>query len=119
MVVECEVCYEAFQPSTTGSLAPILLPTCGHTFCKECTGRIKAEKGSMLCPYCKKPSNEQPNYSLIDLITKGYLTCISCHYKLKTNIKECQFNSKGDYCFDCSKDIKGGLLTNFSLVDAM
>ena len=73
----------------------------------------------MLCPYCKKPSNEMPNYSLIDLITKGYLTCISCHYKLKTNIKECQFNSKGDYCFDCSKEIKGGLLTNFSLVDAM
>lgn len=92
MEVECQICYENFLPTTTGSQAPILLTNCGHTFCRSCIGSIKQEKGSLQCPYCKKPSVESPNYSLIDLITKGYLTCNKCHYILKTHLKECVFN---------------------------
>ena len=49
---------------------------------------------------------------------KGYLTCLRCHYPLKTNIKECLFNKKGDFCFDCSKDVNAALV-NFQLIQAM
>lgn len=52
-------------------------------------------------------------------MSKGYLNCLRCHYPLKSNIKDCLFNKKGDYCFDCSNDIKEAVLTNFSLVEAM
>ena len=50
---------------------------------------------------------------------KGYLNCLHCHYPLRTKLSECLFNSKGDFCFDCSREIKEAVLSNFSLVEAM
>ena len=42
--VECPVCYEFLQPTTTESLSPMLLTNCGHTLCKGCSVAIKANQ---------------------------------------------------------------------------
>lgn len=117
--IECPVCYEFFRATTSGPHTPILLDSCGHTFCKTCMEAIKANKGNYSCPYCKNSTSHKPNYSLIELLNKGYMICLKCHFPLKSHLKECQFSKKGDYCFDCSKYIDDATTSNFSLIEAM
>lgn len=34
--IECAICYELFEPTTSQGRSPILMANCGHTFCKNC-----------------------------------------------------------------------------------
>lgn len=116
--VECPICYTDFQAGTTNSEAPLLLENCGHSLCKMCCDNLKGTNTNFQCPFCKVNSSPKPNTSLIELLQNGYLTCSGCYYPLRSKIKECIFNKKGDFCFDCARDVKGGL-KNFSLIRAI
>ena len=117
--VECPVCYNDFEAGTTISQAPLLLENCGHSLCKMCCDNLKGTNSNFKCPFCKVNSSPKPNTSLIELLQNGYLTCSGCYYPLRSNIKDCIFNKKGDFCFDCAKDMKGKGLKNFSLIRAI
>ncbi|XP_037795147.1 tripartite motif-containing protein 55-like, partial [Penaeus monodon] len=59
----CSVCFESFGE---GERKPLMLPSCGHTFCKQCVRGIIAseKKGQFQCPTCRRC---QPVSSLDDL----------------------------------------------------
>lgn len=59
----CTVCFDSFGE---GERKPLMLPSCGHTFCKQCVhGIIASEnKGQFHCPTCRRC---QPVLSLEDL----------------------------------------------------
>ncbi|XP_063595985.1 histone-lysine N-methyltransferase 2D-like [Penaeus indicus] len=59
----CSVCFESYGE---GERKPLMLPSCGHTFCKQCVhGIIASEnKGQFQCPTCRR---SQPVLSLDDL----------------------------------------------------
>ena len=48
---KCSVCYEKYW---TGKLAPYLLTTCRHVFCKKCILKITKRKTVAKCPICSK-----------------------------------------------------------------
>jgi len=70
---QCYVCYQAYN----NERVPLILPTCGHTYCKECLLLIiNREAKEIICPECKQitnlPENEisnlPKNRSLLNLI---------------------------------------------------
>ncbi|XP_042880419.1 tripartite motif-containing protein 55-like [Penaeus japonicus] len=62
-VLTCAVCFDTF---CEGERKPLMLPSCGHTFCKQCLHGIIARenKGQFQCPTCRR---SQPVLSLEDL----------------------------------------------------
>jgi hypothetical protein len=112
--VECAICCEDFCVSLNSSSTPYLMENCGHSICKRCYDEI----GSKTCPFCKVVSEPEVNFTLIDLLENGYLTCTTCLYPLRTDLKNCYFNKKGKFCFSCSKTMRNGL-KNFSVITAI
>ncbi|XP_063588555.1 uncharacterized protein LOC134765715 [Penaeus indicus] len=49
--VTCNLCWELFA---TGIRDPLVLPKCGHTFCRLCLCKLKS-KGPWHCPLCRYP----------------------------------------------------------------
>ncbi|XP_071536321.1 uncharacterized protein [Panulirus ornatus] len=46
----CAVCSEAYS---TGTHDPVLLPSCGHTFCRQCLVNLEKASPRLDCPYCR------------------------------------------------------------------
>lgn len=67
----CEVCYDAYN---TNDNQPLLIPACGHTFCKSCVGTILKNEGEFRCPKCKQYSYDSEissypkNFDLLKII---------------------------------------------------
>ena len=63
-------------------LEPMILPDCGHTFCKTCIRRVRQNPLTSHCPMCKKPiwshTQVQPNISLKKIVEKVQAKCIEC-----------------------------------------
>ncbi|XP_063868711.1 uncharacterized protein LOC135104899 [Scylla paramamosain] len=65
----CQVCFTPYDPKDH---RPLLLPTCGHTFCAFCLGCLHSQ-GKTSCPKCRKDGAVKPvsslpvNYSLLDI----------------------------------------------------
>lgn len=73
--LECPVCLETFQD-------PVILPSCGHTFCRLCVSRIASTaadrwlgfgrgSGSHACPTCRAPfrlGEVRTNFALTQLM---------------------------------------------------
>lgn len=73
-LLECPVCLQTYED-------PVLLPSCGHTFCRRCVDRIaqtapaisRAWVGgaSHACPTCRSPFRQgevRPNFALRQLL---------------------------------------------------
>lgn len=92
--LSCSVCMEGY---TEEERRPLMLPACGHTFCKQCMSIIMAtngERGNFLCPTCRRPQplravEDLPvNYSLLEVARREALslpsssaTCSNAHFK--------------------------------------
>jgi len=69
----CVVCREEYN---SDHRIPVMLPHCGHTFCRPCiTHLINTTQGAMFCPTCRKRHRthygELPiNYALLGLVEK-------------------------------------------------
>ena len=61
--------------SDTLMLEPIILPDCGHTFCKTCISRVQQNPTTSHCPLCKKPmwssTQRKTNFTLEKLVEKN------------------------------------------------
>ncbi|XP_047498899.1 uncharacterized protein LOC125045589 [Penaeus chinensis] len=49
--VTCSLCWELFA---AGIQDPLILPKCGHTFCRQCLCKLES-KGTWHCPLCRCP----------------------------------------------------------------
>ncbi|KAK8387317.1 hypothetical protein O3P69_018124 [Scylla paramamosain] len=76
----CSVCMEGY---TEEERRPLMLPACGHTFCKQCMSTVMAregERGTFLCPTCRRPQPVRAvvdlpvNYSLLEVARKEALS---------------------------------------------
>ncbi|CAH3169704.1 unnamed protein product [Pocillopora meandrina] len=60
-------------------LEPIILPDCGHTFCKTCISRVQQNPTTSQCPLCKKPiwssTQLKTNFTLKKLVEKIEVKC--------------------------------------------
>ena len=61
--------------SDTLMLEPMILPDCGHTFCKTCISRVQQNPTTSHCPLCKKPmwssTQLKTNFTLEKLVEKN------------------------------------------------
>ncbi|CAL4125533.1 unnamed protein product, partial [Meganyctiphanes norvegica] len=48
--LQCAVCSEDYEASTR---EPVMLPSCGHTFCRPCLANLESN-GPLDCPSCRK-----------------------------------------------------------------
>ena len=68
--------------SDTLMLEPIILPDCGHTFCKTCISRVQQNPTTSHCPLCKKPiwssTQLKTNFTLKKLVEKIEVKCTAC-----------------------------------------
>lgn len=71
--ISCTVCLEGF---TDDRRRPLMLPACGHTFCKLCMSTLMARegaRGTFLCPTCRRAhpikavENLPVNYALLEV----------------------------------------------------
>ncbi|XP_045106878.1 tripartite motif-containing protein 3-like [Portunus trituberculatus] len=69
--MNCEKCHGSFEKEGRD---PLLLPSCGHTLCKNCL-RLFIQHNGFKCPFCgkKQPSNLKiedllPNYALLQMM---------------------------------------------------
>ncbi|XP_069156258.1 uncharacterized protein [Procambarus clarkii] len=54
----CGVCSETYAP---GAHDPVLLPGCGHAFCRQCLLILeKTASAPLSCPYCRVPHDGAP-----------------------------------------------------------
>jgi len=72
--LECPVCLDTFQD-------PVILPSCGHSFCRQCVNRIAAANagswlrnglGQHACPTCRslfRVGDVRTNYALTQLLS--------------------------------------------------
>lgn len=69
--------------SDTLMLEPIILPDCGHTFCKTCISRVQQNPTTSHCPLCKKPiwssTQLKTNFTLKKLVEKIEVKCTACN----------------------------------------
>ncbi|XP_069940791.1 uncharacterized protein [Cherax quadricarinatus] len=96
----CSVCLESYNEQER---RPLLLPACGHTFCKNCLMDIAArdpDAGGLQCAACRKPQpvkdvQDLPvNYSLLEVARLDALN--SSQEKLLQ--KDAQQMKKMDVC---------------------
>mmetsp|Transcript_36909 Transcript_36909/g.68107 ORF Transcript_36909/g.68107 Transcript_36909/m.68107 type:complete len:466 (+) Transcript_36909:60-1457(+) len=65
-ILSCPVCLDTFSD-------PHILPSCGHTFCKECIDRLNVSYGCARCPTCRqqfRPAEVRPNFALRTMLTE-------------------------------------------------
>ena len=69
--------------SDTLMLEPMILPDCGHTFCKTCISRVQQNPTTSHCPLCKKPiwssTQLKTNFTLKKLVEKIEVKCTACN----------------------------------------
>ncbi|KAG7157710.1 Tripartite motif-containing protein 59-like 2 [Homarus americanus] len=46
----CALCSELY---TSGTREPIVLPLCGHAFCRQCLKSLESDAGILVCPTCR------------------------------------------------------------------
>jgi hypothetical protein len=94
---QCYICYQAYN----NERIPLILTTCGHTYCKECLLLIlNSESREIICPECKQittiSENNDINFlpknrSLLNLIIfneeNNYTKKIKKETKLKNKIE--------------------------------
>jgi len=88
---QCYICYQTYN----NDRVPLILTTCGHTYCKECLLLIlNRENKEIVCPECKQITilfdneigNLPKNRSLLNLII--YSEQINYNQKLKKEIEK-------------------------------
>ncbi|KAJ7392445.1 hypothetical protein OS493_012109 [Desmophyllum pertusum] len=69
---ECQVCKQVM-------LEPVILPECGHTYCKSCATRV-TNTGPKHCPNCRTPIKSAmiTNFTVKTLVLKIRATCNRC-----------------------------------------
>lgn len=72
--VTCIVCSELY---TRGSREPVVLPLCGHTFCRPCLCNLE-NTGRLSCPTCRQTYVGPP---IDQLPTVFALLSLSEHFK--------------------------------------
>ena len=84
----CSICYQAYN----NYRSPLILITCGHTFCKECIEMIFLDETTEIpCPECKQstyvlePSCLPKNRTLLDVIIY--------HEGINRSIKQANLNN--------------------------
>ncbi|XP_042885224.1 tripartite motif-containing protein 12A-like [Penaeus japonicus] len=64
----CAVCRDSYNKDDR---KPLILPHCGHTFCKKCLN-VESRKRVFRCPSCRQDrdqfGNLRPNFALIDVL---------------------------------------------------
>ncbi|CAL4087225.1 unnamed protein product [Meganyctiphanes norvegica] len=86
--VNCPVCLETYTVSPSGN--PVMLPSCGHTLCRDCITSIHllGEK-DRLCPICRVPyegmlpAHLPPNYAVMSLLQKLNIKDIKSALEIK------------------------------------
>nr|XP_045594695.1 uncharacterized protein LOC123755847 [Procambarus clarkii] len=53
----CVVCSELYA---AGTREPVVLPSCGHTFCRQCLYGVVESQGALACPTCRSPHPGTP-----------------------------------------------------------
>ena len=66
--------------SDTLMLEPMILPDCGHTFCKKRFSRVQQNPTNSQCPLCKKPMwssiQLKTNFTLKKVVEKIEVKCV-------------------------------------------
>ncbi|XP_042219760.1 uncharacterized protein LOC121864673 isoform X2 [Homarus americanus] len=97
----CSVCLDTYSE---GDRRPLMLPACGHTFCKHCLAGIMARegvKGNFLCPTCRRPQpvhavQDMPvNYSLLEVARRDALSPTSSADKTE---QQQEMKNPTEYC---------------------
>nr|XP_053655008.1 tripartite motif-containing protein 3-like [Cherax quadricarinatus] len=109
----CSVCSEIYS---AGSREPVVLPLCGHTFCRQCVhGVTEARDGVLQCPTCRTP---HPHTPLHHLPTVYALLNLSETYR-RSERGVC--NEHGSplefWCRGCQKSLCGHCLLDAHLQD--
>ncbi|CAL4085509.1 unnamed protein product, partial [Meganyctiphanes norvegica] len=72
--LSCVICSEVYEETTH---EPVLLPQCGHSFCRPCLLRLEVTNSSFMCPTCRKPhhgpsiADLPPIYALLSVSRKA------------------------------------------------
>nr|XP_045598248.1 uncharacterized protein LOC123758107 [Procambarus clarkii] len=104
----CSVCSEEFRG---GIREPVVLPQCGHTFCRPCLLSLQAMHPSLRCPACRRRhkgasvAHLPTNFTVLNLAT-------AAHANNKHDIEACQHH--GDpvrmWCNPCQEPLCGQCL---------
>lgn len=109
----CPVCSEIY---TKGLREPVLLPNCGHAFCRMCLCNVESA-GSVHCPTCRKPHTGS---SVSYLPTIFALLSLSENYtKPNTNETSCLHHGSllEFWCRGCQEALCGHCLLTGHLKD--
>jgi hypothetical protein len=80
--MECKICFEKYDQQLR---KPVSI-NCGHSFCNTCLSSLKVSN-SYACPTCRQSiTNEQPNYTVLDLLDLNLI--VDPNSLLKENINE-------------------------------
>lgn len=114
----CPVCFEEYSES----VIPLVLPKCGHTFCKECIRQSlkigKKTQKSITCFVCKTINTSEKSSNSVDqCFPRNYGIIQYMNEISETDVKICNCNShisekkyicmddrcyqKGKFCTDC------------------
>ncbi|CAL4066663.1 unnamed protein product, partial [Meganyctiphanes norvegica] len=105
--VSCAVCCELYEESVRD---PVMLPNCGHTFCRSCLLSLEDTTQPFLCPSCRKPHIRPPVANLP--ITFALLSiCRTLKAKKSCPPVEDVCESHGDplrlWCRECQRALCG------------
>ncbi|CAL4089261.1 unnamed protein product, partial [Meganyctiphanes norvegica] len=94
----CPVCREDYDE---GSSVPVVLPLCGHTYCRACLAAVQNSRG-LECPTCRK---KHPSHTVQELPTNYVALSLSdTNKRRKLNATENQVRrSSGGSSSGCSK----------------
>lgn len=95
-IPNCKICSDSFNLTTN---LPIILPVCGHTFCKKCVGVLweKNKKNKIICPEDNKEYNNV--FSIGELPKNGLITSMLEKQKRKKCFEHNKLSEF--YCIDC------------------
>ncbi|TNV81544.1 hypothetical protein FGO68_gene13078 [Halteria grandinella] len=109
----CSICFQLFSSKLSDTHCSMILPECGHTFCKECLLKIQKDnkKLKITCPLDKTFSDcIIPNFYLCSLI-EDETNCKlkfrpKCVYNHQKQIQFYEANYQRFYCEECFRDQK-------------
>lgn len=65
---ECPICFDVYNATDH---RPMILPSCGHTFCTSCIDSVRAQGGDVVCPQCRARldvDQSQTNWTLLSVM---------------------------------------------------